>query len=310
MNRRGTRRNSKIRHSRENFAEMRNLRSTTKLLSSSETQRKARVQKESRIRNAAAILTNQDIYHERKKGNISIYPFHTRYLTDTSYYVTMGENYYRSLSKGEYVNPWNKRRLHNQWDGPYKAITIKDDEMFEKCGIPIGKKAIIIPGETCILAHTQEFFGGLNYVASEIRGKKTLAYGGLTLLNECGWVGMGDIDRKTLIIRNTSKTPTVIPVGAKVAEVVFHYTGLPKFFLKGELQSAEDLENIVKNWNPSLMLPQTPARQFSIDKLQNPDLIDRPTEDYDPEKANEPYESGSEESLDDIDEAEGSVSLD
>lgn len=310
MKRNSSRRNSKIGHRRENFVQMRGLRSTTKLLSSSETQRKIRVQKESRIRNAAAILTNQDIYHERKKGNISIYPFHTRCLTDTSYFVTMGENYYVSRNRGEYVNPWNKRRLQDHWDGPYKAITVKDGEMFEKCGIPIEKKAIIIPGETSILAHTQEFIGGLNYIAGEIRGKMILAYGGLTILNECTWLGMGNIDRKTLVIRNNSKSPTVVPVGAKIAQVVFHYTGLPKFFLKGDLQSAENLETVVKNWNPSLMLPKPPSKQFSLDKLQNPDLIEKPTEDYDPEEADEPYKSESEEELDDSEEDERSVSLD
>lgn len=295
---RGSRRNSKIRHNRENFAQMRGLRRSSSQLRdlrvSSESQRRDRVQKESRIRTAAAVLSNQDIYHERKKGNISIYPFHTRYLTDSSYYVTMGENYYISRDKGDYFNPWNKKRVYNQWDGPYKAVKIEDGEMFEKCGIPIGKRVIIIPGETSILTHTQEFIGGLNYVAGELRGKLTLCYGGLTILNECSWLGVGDIGRKTLIIRNTSKSPAVIPVGAKIAQVIFHYTGLPKFFLKGELQSAENLETIVKEWNPTGMLPKPPTKKFSIDKLQDPNLIENPTKDYDPEAVDEPYESESE----------------
>lgn len=301
---------SKIRHSRENFAEMRGLRSSNRLIPSTEsrTRKRDRGQKDSRIRTAAAVLTNQDIFHERKGGNISIYPFHTRNLADSSYCVTIGENYYSSLNKGDYVNPWNKRRVYNQWDGPYKAIKIEDGEMFEKCGIPIGKRAIIIPPEKSILAHTQEFIGGLNFIAGEVRGKLTLAYGGLMLCNECSWFGVGDIDRKTLVIRNLSKSPAVIPVGAKVARVIFHYTGLPKFYLKGEIQSTENLENIVKDWSPVRMLPKPPAKQFSIDKMQNPDFITKPAESYDPETANDPYDSESGGCSDDDDDASDSAS--
>jgi len=58
------------------------------------------------------------------------------------------------------------------------------------------------------------------------------------------------------------------------------------------------------------MLPKPPSKQFSLDKLQNPDLIEKPTEDYDPEEADEPYKSESEEELDDREEDERSVSLD
>lgn len=298
---------SKMRHNRENFSEMRVIRRSSNNLFSSEERRKyLKNKKASRIRTAAAVLTNQDIFHERKVGNISIYPFHTRNLINSSYCVTIGENYYTSMNKGDYFNPWNKRRVYNQWDGPYKAIKIEDGEMFEKCGIPIGKRAIIIPPETSILTHTQEFIGGLNYIASEIRGKLTLAYGGMMLCNECSWLGIGDIDRKILIIRNLSKSPAVIPVGAKIAQVIFHYTGLPKFYLKGEIQSTENLESIVKEWTPARMLPKPPSKKFSIDKMQDPNLVIKPDEYYDPETINEPYESESGDDSLEEDESENS----
>lgn len=225
--------------------------------------------RETRSRTAAAVLSNQDIWHEIRKGNISIYPFRTRNLDHSSYCVTMGENYFCAAADGEYLNPWNKKRVFNHWEGPYKAVTI-NQEMFEKCGIPIGKKAIIVPGGATILAHTQEFIGGLNFIASEVKGQRTLNYAGLTICGDCEWRDIGDINRCVLFIHNTSKSPAVIPVGAPIAQVIFHYTGLPKFYLKGETQSAENLHTLTRSWTPDNMLPKIPTRKFSIGKIDKP----------------------------------------
>lgn len=222
--------------------------------------------RETRSRTSAAVLSNQDIWHEIRKGNISIYPFRTRNLDPSSYCVTMGEHHFFATNDGEYLNPWNKRRVFKHWEGPYKAVTI-NQEMFEKCGIPIGKKAIVVPGGATILTHTQEFIGGLNFIASELKGRMDLNYAGLTVCGDCGWRDIGNINRCVLFIQNTSKSPAVIPVGAPVAQIIFHYTGLPKLYLKGETQSAENLHELTKSWSPNDMLPKIPTRQFSIDKI-------------------------------------------
>jgi len=246
--------------------------------------------RETRSRTAAAVLSNQDIWHEIRKGNISIYPFRTRNLDHSSYCVTMGENYFCAAADGEYLNPWNKKRVYNHWEGPYKAVTI-NQEMFEKCGIPIGKKAIIVPGGASILAHTQEFIGGLNFIASEVKGQRTLNYAGLTICGDCEWRDIGDISRCVLFIHNTSKSPAVIPVGAPIGHVIFHYTGLPKFYLKGETQSAENLHALTRAWTPDDMLPKIPIHKFSIGKSDKSPKRSRSTSEGTPFTKHVPYES-------------------
>lgn len=245
---------------REMFAQAKALRSSRETLSG------VRRKRETRVRNAAAVLSDQDIWHEYREGNICIEPFKTRNLTHSSYFVTMGDQYYVFVENDEYLNPWNKRRIAKHWEGPYKAVTI-NDEMFQKCGIPIGKRAIIIPSKTTILGHTQEFIAGLNYIITELRGRKLLSYSGLTISSECGWGEIGDITRHTLVIRNTTDSPAVIPVGAKIARVFFHYTGLPKNYLKGITQTTADMDVISKEWNPSSLLPSSTNKSFDIEKM-------------------------------------------
>lgn len=149
---------------RENFSRVRALRSSRSL-------HEERRKRESRNRTSAAVLSDQDIWHEIRQGNICIEPLKTRNLTSSSYYVTIGTQYYTFIESGDYLNPWHKTRIQRHWEGPYKAVTI-DQEIFQKCGVPIGKKVIIVPGNTTILAHTQEFIGALNFIAAEMRGCK------------------------------------------------------------------------------------------------------------------------------------------
>lgn len=249
---------------REHFAQVRAQRSSSHDLKNSFPKEKRK--RETRIRNAAAVLSDQDIVHEIRQGNICIEPFKTRNLGHCSYNLTMGEQYYVFSDTGEYLNPWNKKRICRHWEGPYKAVTI-DQEMFNKCSIPIGRKAIIVPGETTILGYSQEFIGALNMVVYEICGRRMLGYAGLTLVTDGCWANMGDISRQIMIIRNTSKSPVTIPVGAKIAKVTFHYTGLPKFYLMGKTQTTAELDTISQSWKPSEILPKIPLKQFSIEKI-------------------------------------------
>ncbi len=262
---------------RENFAEMRALHS------SKDGMRKRR---ESRSRTSAAILSDQDIWHEIGQGNISIQPFHTRNLDHSCYRVTMGDHYFQSGESGEYLNPWNTKRTLRYWEGSYKGVTI-DQELFHKCGIPIGRKAIIIPPRSTIIGHTQEFIGGMNFIVAELKGTMKLALAGLTLAGECSWGEIGEITRRPLVIRNTTSSPAVIPVGAHVARIVFYYTGLPKFYLKGETQSAKELDTIAGSWEPADLLPKPSTKKFNIEKIIDPKHEETPRSTLVPSSSSE-----------------------
>jgi len=261
-------------------------------------------QRVSRLRNASAVLSDQDIWYEIKHGNVSIHPLHKRNFNHSSYCVTLGENYYRANESRDLVNPWNKKHVSEYWEGPYKAVRV-DEEIFKKSGIPIGKKAIIIPGGATYLAHTQEFIGGLNHVASFLQARMTMARVGLTITGDCGWRDIGHINRRVLVIHNTSKTPVIIPVGARIGHIIFFYTGVPKFYLKGETQTTENMQNMVRTWEPSQMLPKINDKKYSIERVLKPEYEMQPATDSESETTEE-REDGSSSGEDE----DKSVSLD
>ena len=239
-------------------------------------------QRVSRLRNASSVLSDQDIWHEINHRNISIFPLHKRNFNHSSYCVTLGENYFRATEGRDLINPWNKKHIFEYWEGPYKAVRV-DNEMFKKSGIPIGKKAIIIPGGASYLAHTQEFIGGLNYVATFLQTRMTMARAGLTICGDCGWRDIGHINRRVLVIRNTTKTPMIIPVGARIGQIIFFYTGVPKFYLKGETQTAENMQTMVRTWDPSQMLPKITDRKYNIERILKPEYEMQPASDSESE---------------------------
>lgn len=248
----------------------------------------------SRLRNASAALSDQDIWYEINHGNISIHPLHKRNFNHSSYCVTLGENYYRAAEGLDLINPWNKKQVTEYWEGPYKAVRV-DEEIFKKSGIPIGKKAIIIPGGSSFLAHTQEFIGGLNHIASFLQARMTMTRVGLNICGDCGWRDVGHINRRVLVIQNTTKTPMIIPVGARIGHIIFFYTGVPKFYLKGETQTTENMHNMVRTWEPSLMLPKITDRKYNIERILKPEYEIQPVSDSGSEELLETEDSTSDE---------------
>jgi deoxycytidine triphosphate deaminase len=230
------------------------------------------VQGTKRIRNVSAILSDQDIWHEHKNGNVVIYPFSLNLLEPNKYPVTVGEWYYILHDETKYINPWNKTHLRAQWEGPLHAKPV-DEEMEQEAGISKGKECIIIPPGKTILTHTQEFIGGLNYVTYRFETREMLYYSGISCLNDKCYGEMGTYDKRPLFIKNHTEAPIVMPVGAKIGHILFYYVGATKKYLKGKIHTCQYLDEVVENWHPSkLFASVNTTRKSSMTNINSAEI--------------------------------------
>src|SRR3989338_4677557 len=130
---------------------------------------------------------------------------------------------------------------------------------------PEDRVIILGPGET-ILAHTEEFIGGRNCVTTEMRARSSMGRIGITVCKCAGWGDLGFCNRWTMEMSNHLKdTPVVLIVGMRVAQIPFYQVDtldVSYATTGGSYQVTDDLEAMMKNWTPLLMLPK-----FSRDKL-------------------------------------------
>lgn len=83
--------------------------------------------------------------------------------------VTLGEWYYRNVTKMEVFNPWCERHVREYWGTPRRAGTARCTAEAEALGVRMDQKFIVIaPGET-ILAHTNEFVGGRKNITTMMK---------------------------------------------------------------------------------------------------------------------------------------------
>ncbi|HRY56962.1 MAG TPA: hypothetical protein P5014_02235, partial [Patescibacteria group bacterium] len=94
---------------------------------------------------------------------------------------------------------------------------------------PSDKVILIAPNET-ILAHTIEFIGGrngvgdLSAVTSEMRARSSIGRIGIAVCKCAGWGDIGYINRWTMEITNFSSSVIPLPVGLRIAQIIFHST--------------------------------------------------------------------------------------
>jgi deoxycytidine triphosphate deaminase len=217
------------------------------------------------------VYSNTQIREALKEGYIICTPFNPRHISQASMDVTLGHYYYRTERSKDHpvYNPFDESDVQRYFEGAIKALPHKKwcDENGVKLlkGIPANHPVIPIrPGER-ILAHTQEFFGILPPGACEVKSRSSWGRNGIAVCFDAGWVDPGYINRLTLEIYNLNqKEIMLLPVGERIAQIVFHQTGAVegnyglgrhKGF-SGKYQSGTDLKQLIKNWRPELMLPR------------------------------------------------------
>lgn len=215
------------------------------------------------------VYSNTQIKQAIKEGHIVFHPYVEDHIAGSSIDVTLGDWFYRTErpSEGGFYNPFDEKAVNLYFGGgPYRAEV--HEEWAEKHGrklfanIPPKQRIIVLrPGER-ILAHTHEFIGIKAPGTSTLQARSTWGRNGVAVCLDAGWGDPGYINRWTMEIYNMNQHESVVlPVGERVAQLVFYETGpvdLEYKKLSGKYQpaSSDDLKSIIANWVPEQMLPR------------------------------------------------------
>jgi dCTP deaminase len=206
-----------------------------------------------------------------ERGVISITPFNEKNLANTSYDVRLGEWYYeqRVLDKNEIFNPFYEKHVQKVYGDPKQAKPVSEytspDNPFHNL-LPTDRVIILNPGEM-ILGHTIEFIGGHNRTdlgigyTTEMRARSSVGRIGIGVCKCAGWGDIGYVNRWTMEISNFSSSPIVLPVGMRIAQIIFHQTDPIESndeytSLTGKYQTSKSLDELMVNWSPDQMLPK------------------------------------------------------
>lgn len=211
-----------------------------------------------------SLLSDKIIIQELENGNIVIDPFEKNNLNNNSYDICLGEYFFRERPENGVINIYDEKSIRKMWSKLLRGKKFYEfDENFKKffqnSGFSNNDKIILIePGEL-ILAHTNEFIGGVNDVTTILKTKSSLARCGIDI---CGSAGMGDIgyiNRWALQIKNNTKRHTIpLICGQKIGQIIFHKTDGTKesYEKKGNYQNSSDLNDVKVSWSPYDLLPK------------------------------------------------------
>jgi dCTP deaminase len=212
--------------------------------------------------------SNTEIKKAIKAGHIVLHPYIESHINGSSVDLTLGEWFYRTdrRTRTAVYNPFDEAEVKEYFGEPQRAIGHK--EWAETSGhvllnnIPEDHPVIILePGER-ILAHTNEFVGIKAPGTTSMQSRSTWGRNGVAVCFDAGWGDPGYINRWTLEIYNLNiRHSIVLPVGERIAQLVFYQTGEVEgeyTNLSGKYQTGEanDLDELVKKWHPSQMLPR------------------------------------------------------
>jgi deoxycytidine triphosphate deaminase len=227
------------------------------------------------------VFSNTQILQAVKDGHIVCTPFDPKHVAHASLDVTLGYYYYRTERSADHpvYNPFQEHDVQRYFEGALEAQPHREwcDKNGIKLlsGIPAGHPVIPLkPGER-ILAHTHEFFGIVPPGAFELKSRSSWGRNGIAVCIDAGWVDPGYINRLTLEIYNLNhKEIVLLPVGERIAQAVFHQTGPVKGSygegrhkgFSGKYQSGTDINKLIKDWRPEMMLPKAYLDKRSLPK--------------------------------------------
>lgn len=215
-----------------------------------------------------SVYSNKQIKQAVKTGQIVFHPYQEKHIAGSSVDVTLGNWYYRTErpSEGGFYNPFDSRAVDGYFSGALKAerhsVWAKKHGRVLFENIPKDHPIIVLRPHERILAHTHEFIGIKAPGTSTMQARSTWGRNGIAVCLDAGWGDPGYINRWTMEIYNMNQHESVVlPVGERIAQVVFYETGpvdLEYKKLSGKYQSSasDDLESIIKAWEPSQMLPR------------------------------------------------------
>lgn len=211
------------------------------------------------------VYSNTEIIAAREAGHIVIEPFNPAHVNGSSVDVTLGPWFYRTdRSPRAVYNPFDEAAVAEYFGEAQYAI--KHKELCRKMGFealanidPDELLIMLQPGER-ILAHTLEFIGIRPPGTTSMHSRSTWGRNGVAVCFDAGWGDPDYFNRWTMEIYNLNAHSIILPVGERIAQIVFHHTGPVEgkySNLSGKYQaSGANVEDLIANWHPSQMLPR------------------------------------------------------
>ena len=214
------------------------------------------------------MLSDKEILHQWTQGAIVIEPFVRSRIGTNSVDVCLGEYFYRENAPDpdyqprQIFNPYSYEDVMRVWgpdycEAPYRDHIFPPNE--DMANIKDTDRVIMLaPGET-ILAHTKEFIGGRYQYTTMMKARSSF---GRSFIEVCKCAGLGDvgyINRWTMEVTNNSRYYHIpLVVGRRIAQITFYNTGktLKDYAVDGKYQGTDDLQDLIKNWKPEMMLPR------------------------------------------------------
>lgn len=214
-----------------------------------------------------SVLSNIEIEGAIEQKWVVCHPLDPSNIRGSSIDLTLGENFYfcgRARRGGAY-NPFDRNDTLSYFGKPLKAKPLSDPLMrlwygaTPQPGIPDDHPVIWLPGRTRILAHTHEFVGIQPPGTTEMRARSSWGRNGIAVCLCAGWGDPGYINRWTMEVHNFNDGPVPLPVGERIAQMIFHRTGPVSghYGDDGKYQGGVDLCEIVEGWRPEHMLPRS-----------------------------------------------------
>jgi len=214
------------------------------------------------------LLSRNAILRHIKDGTIIIDPFDDRKLKTTSYDITLGEWFWREGhpdGRATIHNIYDEASTQRVWQGPSRAEeagAVMDRMGTELKNIKPDQRVILLRPKETILAHTQEFIGGRHNITTKMYARSSLGRNFIEVCKDAGWGDIGYFNKWTMEITNNSQHFTIpLVVGRRVGQVVFYevepLTDTPDYVGEGgKYQRSQDLEELKRDWNPHMMIPQ------------------------------------------------------
>ncbi len=220
------------------------------------------------------VFSDREIKAALKSGQIVIDPYEPANVKGSSVDVRLGEWFYvtDSATNQDYYNPFDVKSVEDYFKGPLKAIS--NQEWAEHHNrrpwknIPLNHPIIVLRPHERILAHTVEFAGIAYEGTTTMQARSTWGRNGIVVCKDAGWGDPGYINRWTMEIQNDNDVSVPLPVGMRVAQLVFYhmaksdktYGDSDKYQLKGSIK------DIKKSWKPEMMLPRAYNDKISLPK--------------------------------------------
>lgn len=216
------------------------------------------------------VYSNTQIIADVTSGNIVVDPFNPRHVNGSSYDVLLGEYFYKSGNEtpNRLYNPYSAGDVSAHFGEVLRAKPLREHSHIIKKldlkhieNVPEDHPVIILRPHERILAHTHEFIG-IKQGTTSMQARSTTGRNGIVVCMDAGWGDPGYINRWTMEIKNHNEQYVVLPVGIRIAQIVFHQTGEVEgeySQLSGKYQTTKsnDLETIKAHWKPSDMLPKS-----------------------------------------------------